>query len=93
MFLNGLLGAPGTAPAVMIKPAARRSDVEVAAIASRSRASAAAYAEKWAIPRTYGSYEELLADDGIDLVYVAVLDGQSPPSRQARTYSGRIRSR
>lgn len=79
MFSIGLLGASGIAPAVTIKPAARRADVEVAAIASRSRASATAYAEKWAIPRAYGSYEELLADDTIDLVYVAL-----PPSEHAR---------
>ncbi|MCW5951671.1 MAG: Gfo/Idh/MocA family oxidoreductase, partial [Propionibacteriaceae bacterium] len=79
MFSIGLLGASGIAPAVMIKPASRRSDVEVAAVASRQKARAQAYAEKWGIPRSYGSYEELFADPAIDLVYVAL-----PPSEHAR---------
>lgn len=43
---------------------------EVAAIASRNLAKAEEAAEKAGIPKAYGSYEELLADDGIDAVYV-----------------------
>jgi predicted dehydrogenase len=33
---------------------------------------AARYAVNWKIPRAYGSYEELLADDDIDAVYVSL---------------------
>jgi predicted dehydrogenase len=39
------------------------------AVASRSQASAEAYAREWNIPRPLGSYEALLADPEIDVIY------------------------
>jgi xylose dehydrogenase (NAD/NADP) len=39
------------------------------AVASRSKESADSYAAEWKIPRAYGSYEELLADPEIDVLY------------------------
>jgi xylose dehydrogenase (NAD/NADP) len=42
---------------------------ELAAIASRSLAQAQAAALEWGIPKSYGSYEALLADPEIDVVY------------------------
>lgn len=57
----------------MILDGARRSDrVEVAAVASRDRDRAEAYARAHGIPRAVGSYEELLADAGVDAVYVSL---------------------
>src|SRR5699024_2621081 len=44
---------------------------EVYAVASRSREKATAFAEKHRIPVAYGSYEEMLADESIDAVYIA----------------------
>lgn len=41
------------------------------AIASRSLEKAQAFAEKWQVPCAYGSYSELIADENVDLVYVA----------------------
>jgi predicted dehydrogenase len=79
MLRIGILGAAGIAPQALIRPAARRDDVEVAAVASRRGAAAAAFAERHAIPVAYGAYEALLADDSIDLVYNAL-----PPSEHAR---------
>jgi D-xylose 1-dehydrogenase (NADP+, D-xylono-1,5-lactone-forming) len=49
---------------------AASSSAELAAIASRDGERAAAYAAEHAIPTAYGSYEELLADDSLDCVYV-----------------------
>lgn len=46
-------------------------DAEVVAVASRSLASAEAFAERFAIPRAYGSWTGLADDDGVDVVYVA----------------------
>ena len=43
---------------------------DVRAIASRSKDSAEKAAERFAIPRAYGSYEELLMDPEIDAVYI-----------------------
>lgn len=44
---------------------------ELDAVASRSLEKATAFAEQYAIPVPYGSYEEMLADSSIDAVYVA----------------------
>jgi D-xylose 1-dehydrogenase (NADP+, D-xylono-1,5-lactone-forming) len=41
-------------------------------LASRDRARAEAYAREWEIPRAYGSYEELLADEEIEAVYISL---------------------
>ena len=43
---------------------------EAYAVGSRSQDTAGAFAAKWNIPNAYGSYEELLADQSVDLVYV-----------------------
>jgi predicted dehydrogenase len=51
-------------------PGLRRSPmIEVAAVASRDLVRARAYADKNRIPVAYGSYEELLADSSIDVIY------------------------
>jgi D-xylose 1-dehydrogenase (NADP+, D-xylono-1,5-lactone-forming) len=51
-------------------PALRTSSRnELAAVASRDAAKAAAYAREWGIPRTFGRYEDMLADGDIDVVY------------------------
>jgi len=51
-------------------PAMQRSPrCEIAAIASRDLSRARKAADKLRIPKAYGSYEELLADDSIEVVY------------------------
>jgi xylose dehydrogenase (NAD/NADP) len=42
------------------------------AVASRSTASAESYAAEWEIPHAFGSYEEMLASDTIDAVYIGL---------------------
>lgn len=49
----------------------RGQDVELYAVASRDLEKAQAFARKEGFARAYGSYEEMLADDGVELVYVA----------------------
>ena len=44
----------------------------VVAVASRDRARAVAYAAEWGIGRAHGSYEDLLADPDVHVVYVAL---------------------
>ena len=46
-------------------------ECECYAIASRSLEKAEAFAQKWGMPKAYGSYAELIADDDVDLIYVA----------------------
>ena len=47
------------------------NDIDCYAIASRSQEKADAFARQWGCTKAYGSYDELLADDDVDLVYVA----------------------
>ncbi|MFD3333289.1 Gfo/Idh/MocA family protein [Streptomyces sp. NPDC058700] len=44
---------------------------EVVAVASRTEASAKAFADRFGIPRAYGDWAGLFADDDVDVVYVA----------------------
>ena len=48
--------------------ASKRSNL--LAVASRSQESANEFASKWKIPRTHSSYEALLADPEIDVIYI-----------------------
>lgn len=54
-------------------PVIRQSERgELAAVASRSLASAEKYAADWQIPKTFGSYDALLDSDAIDAVYIGL---------------------
>lgn len=44
---------------------------ELVAVGSRSKDKAVAFAEKYQVPKAYGSYADLYADDEIDVVYLA----------------------
>ncbi|CUX06675.1 Trans-1,2-dihydrobenzene-1,2-diol dehydrogenase (fragment) [Agrobacterium fabacearum S56] len=44
---------------------------DIAAVGSRFRASAVAFAARWDIPGVYDSYEALVSADDIDIIYVA----------------------
>ncbi len=48
----------------------RRS--RLAAVASRNQSSAEAYAREWKIPQALGTYEALLADPKIDVIYISL---------------------
>jgi predicted dehydrogenase len=54
----------------------RVPDAELAAVASRDPARAAAFARAWGAARAHDDYDALVADAGVDVVYVA-----TPPSR------------
>ncbi|GAA2236687.1 Gfo/Idh/MocA family oxidoreductase [Rarobacter faecitabidus] len=66
----GVLGAGGIAR--MFARAIQHHTVSnVTAVGSRSLEKAASFAQDFHMPRIYGSYEELVASDDIDVVYVA----------------------
>jgi predicted dehydrogenase len=46
-------------------------DAELLAVGSRTQSSADAFGETHGIPRRYGSYEDLVGDPDVDVVYVA----------------------
>ena len=66
-----ILGAGGIA-AIMAETIRPLEDVESYAIGSRDLGKAQAFAEKYGFRKAYGSYEEMLEDPEIDLVYIAV---------------------
>jgi D-xylose 1-dehydrogenase (NADP+, D-xylono-1,5-lactone-forming) len=45
---------------------------QLAAVASRDRARAQRYADEWGIPRALGSYEAMLGDPEVDVVYISL---------------------
>jgi len=65
----GVLGTANLALAKVIPAMQRSSWCEIAAIASRDGAKAAAAAGKLNISRAYGSYDQLLADTSIEVIY------------------------
>ena len=70
MFKVGIIGA-GWIAEKMAEALAPLEDYCVHAIASRSLEKAEEFAGRWNIAKAYGSYEELVADDEINLVYIA----------------------
>ena len=60
----------------LVLPAMAASElVELVAVASRDSGRAVEYAREHGIPRAHGSYEELLADDDVEAVYVPLPNG------------------
>jgi predicted dehydrogenase len=53
----------------LITPLRASKRNQLAAVASRTQESADSYAREWKIARAYGSYEALLADPEIDVIY------------------------
>lgn len=49
----------------------RTADLDLVAVGSRRPDAAAAFAAEFQIPRAHGSYEDLVADPEIDIIYVA----------------------
>jgi predicted dehydrogenase len=65
----GILGTAKIALAKVIPALQRSRWCEIVAIASRDLGKATAAASELNIPKPYGSYEELLADESVEVVY------------------------
>ena len=63
--------APGGIANCLAEAVSGIEGVERYAVASRSLERAEAFAEKWGFEKAYGSYEEMLKDPEVELVYVA----------------------
>ena len=64
-----ILGA-GNIARKMAATIAEMENVEAYAVASRSLDKAKEFAQKWNIQKAYGSYEEMVNDPDVDLVYI-----------------------
>ncbi|MET7896599.1 Gfo/Idh/MocA family protein [Streptomyces mirabilis] len=71
-FRWGIAGT-GTIANTFASALGRLPDAQLVAVGSRSRETADAFGEKFGIAprRRHGSYEDLAADDNVDIVYVA----------------------
>lgn len=67
----GLLSTARIGDAI-VRAARESDDADVVAVASREPARAEAYARKHGIARAHASYDELLADPDVDVVYAAL---------------------
>ena len=63
--------APGAIATAWVQTVHANTDQRVVAVASRTASRAEAFATEHGIPRSYGSYQALVADPDIDIVYVA----------------------
>lgn len=75
----GIIGAARVAVYAMIGPAKENPRVAVAGVAARDQARAEAFAAAHGIAKAYGSYDDLIGEPAIDVIYVA-----TPPAHHMR---------
>jgi predicted dehydrogenase len=66
----GIIGT-GWIAAAFAADLALLPDARLVAVGSRNAATADAFGDRYEVPRRYASYEELVADDEVDAVYVS----------------------
>ncbi|MBW5382031.1 Gfo/Idh/MocA family protein [Brachyspira pilosicoli] len=66
----GFIGA-GSIAEIMAKTIAKIKDVESYAVSARDIKRSKAFAKKHGFKKFYGSYEEMVKDENVDLVYIA----------------------
>ncbi|KIN03304.1 hypothetical protein OIDMADRAFT_195891, partial [Oidiodendron maius Zn] len=71
----GLLGASTTAPLSLITPAKSHPGVVIAAVAARDFKKAEAFAKKHNIAKIHRSYQNLIDDPSIDVIYNPLPNG------------------
>ncbi|KAJ9199491.1 hypothetical protein DTO207G8_3685 [Paecilomyces variotii] len=71
----GVLSSAQINPAAAIHPAETHPDVILYAIASRNASTAKKAAKQYHFSKAYGSYQELLDDPQVDIVYVSTPNG------------------
>jgi predicted dehydrogenase len=70
------IAAPGGIAAQFAEGLALIDDAELVAVGSRAKERADAFGERFDIPNRYGSYEDLMGDPTVDIVYVATPHAQ-----------------
>lgn len=69
-FNVGIMGT-GNIAAVMAETLNRMKGVKLYAVASREKVKADVFAGKHGVKKAYGSYEELVSDNKVELIYIA----------------------
>ena len=74
----GILGAAKIAPSAIIYPA-HATGHQLLAVASRDKSRAEEFAKQYQVAKTYTSYQDLIDDPEIDVVYNALHNGAHGP--------------
>jgi predicted dehydrogenase len=74
----GVLGAARIAPSAIIFPA-HATGHQLVAVGARDKARAGEFAKQYQIEKAYGSYQEVIDDPDVDLVYNALHNGGHGP--------------
>lgn len=69
-FRFGIIGA-GVMSERMAETVTKMKDVELYAVASRTEEKAKTFAEKYGAEKYYGTYEALMEDEAVQLIYIA----------------------
>ena len=72
MFKVGIIGC-GHIAETMAKTINDTDGVALYAVAAREKEKADAFKVKWNAEKSYGSYDELLQDENVELVYIATI--------------------
>jgi predicted dehydrogenase len=84
----GILSTAKIADAIL-RGARTSAGAEVVAVASRDRGRAEAYAAEKGIPRAHGSYDDLLADEAVEAVYVPLPNSMHLPWSERALAAGK----
>lgn len=76
MFRFGILSTARIGQQAVVPAIQDAENAVVSAIASRDLSRARAMADRFSVPHAFGSYEELLASDVVDAVYIPLLTSQ-----------------
>ena len=71
----GILSTASIVPR-FVGAAGTMTDCKITALASRNLFRAREKAALWNIPLTFGSYEDLIASDAVDIVYIATINSE-----------------
>lgn len=71
MFKIGIIGTGWIADKMAETLKGNPQGCQCYAVSSRTTEKAQAFAQQWGIPKAYGSYEALVQDPDVDLVYIA----------------------
>ena len=74
----GILGAARIAPTAIIFPA-HATGHQLVAVGARDKARAAEFAKQYQIEKAYGSYQEVIDDPNVDVIYNALHNGGHGP--------------
>lgn len=88
MLRYGILSTSSIAPRFIAGVRAAGAG-EIVALSSRSLEKAQEKARLWDIPKAYGSHDELLADENVNIVYISSVNAQHYPLAKAALLAGK----